>query len=125
MRALLPHSTSFGLRTDQWLESNRRLSHLPPGPNGLTTVGQHRLSLQGGSKTRFVVRSVDGEDEPSLHVEILQLHADAPASSERSSSLCVPILRILVYLVIYDSGWVSLEHPLLSRYPSNSESITG
>ena len=25
-------------------------------------------------------------------------------------------LRILVYLVIYDSGWVSLEHLLLSRY---------
>jgi len=27
-------------------------------------------------------------------------------------------LHILVYLVIYDSGEVSLEHLLLSRYPS-------
>ena len=27
-------------------------------------------------------------------------------------------LRILVYLVIYDSGWVSLEHLLVSRHPS-------
>ena len=27
-------------------------------------------------------------------------------------------LCILVYLVIYDSGYVSLEHPLLSWYPS-------
>ena len=27
-------------------------------------------------------------------------------------------LRILVYLVIYDSGWVSREHLLLSWYPS-------
>ena len=27
-------------------------------------------------------------------------------------------LRILVHLVIYDSGWVSLEHVLLSWYPS-------
>ena len=26
-------------------------------------------------------------------------------------------LRILVYLVIYDSGQVSLQHLLLSRYP--------
>ena len=41
------------------------------------------------------------------------------------------ILRILVYSVIYDSGWVSLEHVLLSRNPSqksveptNPESIT-
>jgi len=29
-------------------------------------------------------------------------------------------LRILVYLVIYDSGWVSLDHLLLSWYPSQS-----
>jgi len=29
-------------------------------------------------------------------------------------------LRILVYLVIYDSGYVSLEHLLLSWYPSSS-----
>ena len=28
------------------------------------------------------------------------------------------ILRIPVYLVLYDSGWVSLEHLLLSWYPS-------
>ena len=32
-------------------------------------------------------------------------------------------LRILVYLVIYDSGKVSLEHFLLSRYPSQSEAL--
>ena len=30
-------------------------------------------------------------------------------------------LRILVYLVIYDSGLVSREHLLLSRYPSQSQ----
>jgi len=30
----------------------------------------------------------------------------------------VLILRKLAYLVIYDSGWVSLEHLLLSRHPS-------
>ena len=29
-------------------------------------------------------------------------------------------LHILVYLVIYDSGWVSLEHLLLSRHLSLS-----
>ena len=29
-------------------------------------------------------------------------------------------LRLLVYLVIFDSGWVSLEHLLLSWYPSRS-----
>ena len=29
-----------------------------------------------------------------------------------------PELRILVYLVLYDSGQVSLEHLLLSWYPS-------
>ena len=29
-------------------------------------------------------------------------------------------LRILVYLVIYDSGWVSLENLLLSRHPCQS-----
>ena len=28
-------------------------------------------------------------------------------------------LRILVHSVIYVSGWVSLEHLLLSRYPSS------
>ena len=28
-------------------------------------------------------------------------------------------LRVLVYLVIHDSGWVSLEHLLLSWYPSH------
>jgi len=33
----------------------------------------------------------------------------------RAKLIC---LRILVYLVIYDSGYVSLEHLLLSRYPS-------
>ena len=32
-------------------------------------------------------------------------------------------LRILAYLVIYDSGQMSLEHLLLSRYPSKFESI--
>ena len=30
------------------------------------------------------------------------------------------LLNLLVYLVIYDSGQVSLEHPLFSRYPSQS-----
>ena len=39
-----------------------------------------------------------------------------------------PFLRILVYLVIYDSGYVYLEHLLLSWYksvePTNPESIT-
>ena len=33
---------------------------------------------------------------------------------------CWFCLRILVYLVIHDSGWVSLEHLLLSWYPSQS-----
>ena len=32
--------------------------------------------------------------------------------------LANPNLRILVYLVIYDSGWVSLEHLVLAWQPS-------
>ena len=39
---------------------------------------------------------------------------------------CGPVyLRILVYMVIYDSGWVSLEHLLLSWYPSHELITTG
>ena len=30
---------------------------------------------------------------------------------------------MLVYLVIYDSGWVSLVHLVLSRYPSQSSPV--
>jgi hypothetical protein len=36
----------------------------------------------------------------------------------------VLFFRIPVYLVIYDSGQVSLEHLLLSWYPPHPESIT-
>jgi len=40
------------------------------------------------------------------------------------SSLTI-CLRILVYVVIYDSGYVSLEHFLLSGYPSRVYHSTG
>jgi hypothetical protein len=42
------------------------------------------------------------------------LVARAPQPAQRK----MDFLRILVCLVIYDSGWVSLEHLLLSWYPS-------
>ena len=41
--------------------------------------------------------------------------------TEAGSSCNAESLGILVYLVIYDSGQVSLEHLLLSWYPSGQE----
>ena len=44
----------------------------------------------------------------------------SPRASESEPINLNPDLRILVYLVIYDSGQVSLEHLLLSWYPPQS-----
>ena len=40
------------------------------------------------------------------------------AYREKPTRTDVPDVMILIYLVIYDSGYVSLEHLLLSWYPS-------
>jgi len=39
--------------------------------------------------------------------------------NHRRTASTPPFLRILVFLVIYDSGYVSLEHLLLLWYPSH------
>ena len=39
------------------------------------------------------------------------------ASGARDSATEPTLLRILVYLVMYDSGYVSLGHRLISRHP--------
>jgi len=54
------------------------------------------------------------------HLDNRTLSRD-PVPNHARSGMC---LRILVYSVIYDSGWVSLEHLLLSRYPSQSPPLS-
>ena len=81
----------------------------------LQVRGQHPLLPHTGD-----IQENSEEEEGSLEGEVsVEEGHDSVASSPRAVR-SPGYLRILVYLVMYDSGQVSLEHLLLSRHPYQS-----